>query len=101
MIFVVQDDCVYCAFTLAVSDRSKPFVSSGISHSDSTDALPNLQNASPRQQGLPQQMPGHDMNGNPEIAPDPEDQDWSQPSASPAVATNEPVAQVCFNHWYC
>ncbi|GFR89453.1 huntingtin [Elysia marginata] len=73
-------------------DKSEMSATSGLSHSDSIDTLPSLHSASPRQQSLPQQMPGHDMNGNPQIVPEPED--WSQPPPSPTLNINEPVDQI-------
>ncbi|RUS73694.1 hypothetical protein EGW08_018541 [Elysia chlorotica] len=73
-------------------DKSEMSATSAISHSDSIETLPSLRSASPRHQGLPQQMPGHDMNGNPQIAPDPEE--LSQPPPSPTVNIFEPVEQI-------
>ncbi|GFO37998.1 huntingtin-like [Plakobranchus ocellatus] len=75
-------------------DRSEISGTSGMSHSDSMETLQSLRSSSPRQQGLPQLIPGHDMNGNPQIAPDPGEDDEFQPPPSPGVMNNEPVEQI-------
>ncbi|XP_055860312.1 huntingtin-like [Biomphalaria glabrata] len=92
---VVTDGTEYSSVEIGdINEERSELSASGMSHSESIETLQSVRSISPNTvQMAPVQLPGHDMNGNPQIIVCPGD-DGALPPASPIPSGVEAIQQI-------